>query len=211
MSRGEDDLISWDGDLPPRIDPGEYNAVVLWTKPVDRYGNRTLTFQWRLLLPDSHEQIELAGYCNLGPAKHPKIRPGSKLASWQRAIADFTHGTPKRVPTKAFKTFWFRVRVRTVTRNAKGPLHPRDQYSVVDDILSVGGKRSELSADSLPPLDKRATAITGYPSSIPGLGPLKKDALSRCEQCDEPTSFSYRGHALCVTHANKELINRRDK
>ena len=195
----EDELIPWEGDLPPRIDPGEYHAIVLSTKKVNRFGLTTVEAYWRLLLSDSRERIELPSYCNLGPTKHPKIRAGSKLASWQRAIANHTRGNPKHVTLKSFREFWFRVTVRTVTRNAKGPLQERDQYSVVDDILSVGGKLRDLSADGLPPPNEPAGP--GYPVFLPGLGPLRKDALNRCESCEAPTTFSYGGHPLCLMHA----------
>jgi hypothetical protein len=113
------------------------------------------------------------------------------------------------VTLKSFREFWFRVKVRTVTRNAAGPLHDRDQYSVVDDILRVGGKRSDLSADALPPPQTEqngrsaTTQPAGYPSFIQGLGPLRKDALNRCESCDEPTAFAYGSHPLCGAHAKQ--------
>jgi hypothetical protein len=201
----DDDLIAWTDELPPRLDPGGYAARVLSMKKVNRFGLTTVESQWRLLLPDSREKIQLSGYCNLGPTKQAKIRPQSKLASWQRAVAAFTRGNPKHVTLNSFREFWFRVRVRTVTRNAKGSLHVRDQYSVVDDILSVGGKLSDLSADGLltQPMTQgeSSTPILSYPSYIPGLGPLRKDALTRCERCDELTAFSYGGHALCLRHA----------
>jgi hypothetical protein len=209
MSRDDDDLIPWTEDQSPRIDPGPYDAVSPSMKKVNRFGLTTVESQWRLLLPDAHEKIELHGYCNLGPTKHAKIRPNSKMASWQRAVADFTRGNPKAVTLKSFREFWFRVKVRTVTRNAAGPLHDRDQYSVVDDILSVGGKRSDLSADGLPPpqivQDERSatTKTAGYPRFILGLGPLKKDVTQRCEECKELTAFSYGTRPLCVMHARQ--------
>jgi hypothetical protein len=197
----DDELIPWEGDLPPRIDPGEYRAIVLSTKKVNRFGLTTMETRWRLLLPDSREKIELPSFCNLGPTKHPKIRAGSKLASWQRAVAEFTHGTASKVTMKSFKEFWFRVLVRTAMRNAQGPLHERDQYSVVDDILSVGGKLTDLPVDGLPPPIE--TAGPGYPAFIHGFGPLKKDALNRCESCEALTAFSYGSHPLCPLHARQ--------
>ena len=181
MKQDDDDLIFWADDLPPQIDEGEYDAVVCSMKKVNRFRLWTVESQWRLLLPDSREKIQLSGYCNLGPTKQTKIRPQSKLASWQRAVAAFTLGNPKHVTLKSFREFWCRIRVRTVTRNAKGPLHPRDQYSVVDDILRVCGKVSDLSAEGLPTRtqDEPSAPTVAYPSSIPGLGPLKRDALNR--------------------------------
>jgi hypothetical protein len=71
MSRDDDDLIPYGGDLPPRIDGGEYDAVVLSMKKVNRFGLTTVESQWRLLLPDSQEKIELPGYCNLGRGNGP--------------------------------------------------------------------------------------------------------------------------------------------
>jgi hypothetical protein len=207
MSRDDDDdmPISWTGDLPPRIKENEYDAVVLSMKKVNRFGLTTVESQWRLLLPDSREKIQLSGYCNLGPTKQAKIRPQSKLVSWQRAVAAFTRGNPKDVTLKSFREFWFRVLVRTVTRNAQGPLHDRDQYSVVDDILRVCGKVSDLSADGLLTLPmtqgEPSTPTLSYPSYIPGLGPLRKDALTRCASCEAPTTFGYGGHPLCLLHA----------
>lgn len=208
MKHDDDELIPWAGDLPPRIGAGEYDAMVCSMKKVPRFGLVTVETWWRLLLPDSREKVELASYCNLGPAACAKVRPGSKLASWQRAVADFTRGNPKHVTLKSFREFWFRVTVRTVTRNAQGPLHARDQYSVVDDILSVGGKLSDFSAADLPlrhtTQDERSTPTLGFPSFIPSLGPLRKDALNRCEQCDALTAFAYGGHPLCCVHAQQQ-------
>ena len=209
MKLDDDDPIPWADDLPPRIDEGEYDAVVRSMKKVNRFGLTSVESQWRLLLPDSREKIQLSGYCNLGPTKQAKIRPQSKLASWQRAVAAFTRGNPKHVTLKSFREFWFRVRVRTVTRNAQGPLHARDQYSVVDDILRVGGKVSDLSADGLLTLPmtqgESSTPTLSYPSYIPGLGPLRKDALTRCERCDKLTAISYGSIPLCGAHARQRL------
>jgi hypothetical protein len=199
-------VIPWADELPPRLDDGTYHAVMLSSKKVDRFGLTTVQSRWRLLLPDSREHIYLLSYCRLGPTKHAKIRAGSKLASWQRAVSAFTSGNPTHVTLKSFREFWFHVIVRTVTRNADGPLHARDQYSVVDDILSVGGKLSDLPADGPPHV---ATTVTtpslGYPPFIPGLGPLMTGALDRCESCPVLTAFSYGGHAVCLTHARQRV------
>jgi menaquinone-dependent protoporphyrinogen IX oxidase len=45
--REDDDLIPWTEELPPRIDEGEYDAVVLSTKIVARFGLTTVEFLFR--------------------------------------------------------------------------------------------------------------------------------------------------------------------
>jgi hypothetical protein len=66
-----------------------------------------------------------------------------------RAIADFTGESPSRVTLRAFRHYWFRVKVETVTKdNQQRERHPRDQYSAVEDLVTVVGKISEVPTAS---------------------------------------------------------------
>jgi hypothetical protein len=151
--REEDDTpIPWSDELPPRIDEGEYDAVVLSAKKVNRFGLTTVEFRFRIVTLGSAFDARLVGYCGLGPTKHARIRPHSKMASWQRAISAFTGGSATRVTLRSFRGFWFTVRVETVTHDhRKQALPERDQYSVVRDIIAVVGKVSELPPDRQSP------------------------------------------------------------
>jgi hypothetical protein len=141
----EGDLIPWTEELPPLIDPGEYDAVVQSVKKVDRFGLTTVEFSFRIVTQGSAFDTRLKGYCNLGPTKHACIRPHSKMASWQRAISAFTSVTASRVTLQSFRQFWFTVQVATVTHNNRRQSLPkRDQYSSVIDIVGIVGKLSEL-------------------------------------------------------------------
>ncbi len=144
----DDDLIPWTEELPPLIGPGEYDAVVLSAKKVDRFGLTTVEFSFRIVTLGSAFDARLKGYCNLGPTKHARIRPHSKMASWQRAISDFTGGNASSVTLRSFREFWFTVEVVTVKQNHRRQLLPeRDQYSSVINIVGVVGKLAELPAD----------------------------------------------------------------
>jgi hypothetical protein len=151
--REEDDTpIPWSDELPPRIDEGEYDAVVLSAKKVNRFGLTTVEFRFRIVTLGSAFDARLVGYCGVGPTKHARIRPHSKMASWQRAISAFTGGSATRVTLRSFRGFWFTVRVETVTHDhRKQALPERDQYSVVRDIIAVVGKVSELPPDRQSP------------------------------------------------------------
>ena len=151
----DDELIPWTEEFPPRIDEGEYDAVVRSVKKVDRFGLTTAEFRFRLITLGPAFDLRLPAYCNLGPVKHPGIRPHSKMGSWQRAVVAFTGGSPSRVTLRSFRDFVFRVQVVTVLHKMQGSqrivLHERDQYSVVIDILGVLGKLSELPLDRQSP------------------------------------------------------------
>jgi len=144
----DDDLIPWTEELPPLIDPGEYDAIVISVKKVDRFGLTTVEFQFRIVTQGPAFDARLKGYCNLGPVRHARIRPHSKMASWQRAISNFTGGTASRVTLRSFREFWFTVQVETVTHNHRRQVLPeRDQYSSVINIVRVIGKLAELPSD----------------------------------------------------------------
>ena len=115
--REDDDLIPWTEDLPPRIEPGPYDAVVLSAKIVNQYRRWMVEFLFRLITMGPYFDVRLKGYCNLGQIKHAKVSPHSKLASWQRAVAAFTGGSPSRVTLRSFRGFWFTVMVGTVTHD----------------------------------------------------------------------------------------------
>jgi hypothetical protein len=72
--REEDDTpIPWSDELPPRIDEGEYDAVVLSAKKVNRFGLTTVEFRFRIVTLESAFDARLVGYCGLGPTKHPRF------------------------------------------------------------------------------------------------------------------------------------------
>jgi hypothetical protein len=133
--------------MPPRIAPGQYDAVVLSAKKMDRFGLSSVEFVFRIVTQGPAFDARLNGYANLGSVKHARIRPRSKMASWQRAISTFTGGSASRVTLRSFKEFWFTVEVVTITHGLhKEPLALRDQYEKVTNIIDVVGKLAELPA-----------------------------------------------------------------
>jgi hypothetical protein len=135
-----------DEDVPlnvedlPHVEAGEYDAVILSAKKVYRFKVVTVEFRFRLVSPGPAFDIQLMGYCSLGPTGRGPLRRHSKLASWARLLAAFSGISPSRVTLRLFRQYWFRVRVDTVTKNSRQqPLAPHDQYSSVTDILEVVG------------------------------------------------------------------------
>lgn len=138
---GDDDLILED---LVRIDPGLYEAIVVSTKKVRRFGLVTIEFMFRIVSPGSAFGVQLRGYCSLGPKDVSRVKPHSKLARWMRLIKTFADISPSRVTRKSFLDYWLCVRVDTVTQDYRQrPLAPHDQYSSVVDIVEVIGKLSE--------------------------------------------------------------------
>jgi hypothetical protein len=138
--RDDDDLPLNVEDLNS-VEPGVYEAVILSTKKVRRFGLWTVEFRFRLVSPGPAFDVHLLGYCSLGPTDKGRIGPHSKLASWARLIAAFSRVSPSRVTLRSFKQYWLRVQVNTVTRNSRQQsLALHNQYSTVTDILAVVGK-----------------------------------------------------------------------
>jgi hypothetical protein len=134
------DDVSLNVEDLPRVEPGIYDAVVLSTKKVYRFGLATVEFRFRLVSPGPAFDVQLLGYCSLGPPDKARIRRHSKLASWVRLLAGYSGGSPSRVTLRSFRQYWFRVRVETTTHNFRQrPLAPHDQYSSVTDIMEVVG------------------------------------------------------------------------
>ena len=124
-----------------RIDPGPYEAVIVSTKKVRRFGLVTIEFLFRIVSPGSAFGVQLRGYCNFGSKDGSRVKPHSKLARWMRLIACFAGISPSRVTLKSFRDYWLGVRVDTVRQNYRQqPLAPHDQYSSVVDIVEVIGK-----------------------------------------------------------------------
>ncbi|MDI3462130.1 MAG: hypothetical protein OJF50_000951 [Nitrospira sp.] len=138
---GDDDLILED---LVRIDPGQYEAIVVSTKKVRRFGNVTIEFLFRIVSPGSAFDVQLRGYCNLGPTDGRRIKQQSKLAKWMRLIAAFAGISQSRVRLRHFRDYWLSVRVDTVTKDYRQqPLAPHDQYSSVINIVAVIGNLAD--------------------------------------------------------------------
>ena len=141
----DDDEIILVEQLAPIVEPGEYWAVVTSAKRVTRFGHAVADFRFRLVTLGQAYGVPLKGYCALPQKKTNRVPAGSKFASWTRTLAAFTGCSPSRMSLGAFKQYWFLVKVELVTRNHRQQaLNPRDQYSVVSDIVDVVGKISEL-------------------------------------------------------------------
>lgn len=71
-----------------------------------------------------------------------------------------------------------------------------DQLERAESVLGEVGDKGDAG-------DKQIQGLSspGYPPLIGGLGPLRRDALGRCTDCDELTSFSYGRVRLCTAHA----------
>jgi hypothetical protein len=62
----------------------------------------------------------------------------SKLARWNRIVADYSRARPDRVSLRRFMDFLFSVEVRTVERDYhQQPLSACNRYEVVDQIIEV--------------------------------------------------------------------------
>ena len=101
MNHRDDDDIPLNLEDLPRVEPGTYEAVVLSTKKVFRFGLVTVEFRFRLMSPGPAFDVQLLGYCTLGPKDSARIRPHSKLAGWMRLIAAFNGSTPSRVTLRS--------------------------------------------------------------------------------------------------------------
>jgi len=142
---GDDDLILED---LVRIEPGTYEAIVVSTKKVHRFGLVTIEFLFRLISPGSAFDVRLRGYCNLGPTGGPRIKQQSKLAKWMRLLAAFAGISQSRVRLRHFRDYWLSVRVDTVTKDYRQqPLATHDQYSSVVNIVAVIGNLAERRAE----------------------------------------------------------------
>lgn len=142
---GDDDLILED---LVRIDAGTYEAVVISTRKVRRFGLVTIEFLFRIISPGSAFDVQLRGYCNLGPRESSRIGLHSKLARWMRLIATFSGISPSRVTRKSFREYWLRVSVDTVTKDYRQrSLALHDQYSTVTELLEVVGMLGEVSRE----------------------------------------------------------------
>ena len=139
VSRRDDDnedLIPWAEDLPPLVEPAEYDARCLQVKTHTHYRQVKVNFLFEILTEGHAFGVYLRGYC---PLTTP-LSPHSKLAGWFRVIAQYTGYRPSKIPLKAFRDYWFRVRVTTVlTDHRQQPLAPCNQYSRVEDIVSIVG------------------------------------------------------------------------
>lgn len=145
----DDDEIILVEPLAPIVKPGEYWAVVTAVRRVMRFGRPVAQYQFKIVTMGPAYGVHLNGYCTL-PIKKKDLSPaGSKFGSWTRTLTAFTGCSPSRISLGAFKGFWLTVKVETVTHNHRQQaLNPRDQHSVVSDIVEVVGKISELPPNS---------------------------------------------------------------
>ena len=143
--RQDDDEIILVEPLAPIVKPGEYWAVVTAVKRVMRFGHAVAEFRFRLVTMGPAYGFTLSGYCTLPHKKTDRVPAGSKFGSWTRTLTAFSGCSPSRISLGAFKQYWLTVKVETVMRNHRQQaLNPRDQYSIVSDIVNVVGKISEL-------------------------------------------------------------------
>ena len=126
-------------------EPGIYEAVVLSTKKVRRFGLWTIEFRFRLVTPGPTFDLQVSGYCSVGPNEKPPIRPHSKLASWARLLATFSGISPSRITLRSFRQYWLRVRVETVKRNARQ--QPLALMINIPPSLTFGGGGSAREGD----------------------------------------------------------------
>jgi hypothetical protein len=169
MSEDFDDLIIECEELPPVIEPGVYDAVVMSIKKIMKFGRPQAEFHFKLVTQGAAFNARLKGYCQLPDTKRGRLPAGSKLASWRRLVADFTKGSPNKVTLRSFGGFWFKVQVETVTiDHRQKPLRRTDQYSKVANILEVVGRLAEQKTDTRSAV--RAPLVSQSGRDVKGVG-----------------------------------------
>jgi hypothetical protein len=118
------------------VPPGSYEAICQRVKKVRCFNGRMVAeFEFRLVGIGPYSGVVLPAYATLDAGRP---RRASKLASWKRAIAIYTGGSPSRVTLRMFERFLYRVEVVTVEKDHRQrQLRPRDQYSKVNDVIEV--------------------------------------------------------------------------
>lgn len=212
-------VIEFAEPLSVRVSEGPHEATVVGIRRMrlERWKRECLIFKFKIVEGGLAHNVMLCGYVNLGSAeqgdpkkKAKKPSPASKLGRWWRIIADFTGGSRSRVSLQAFKQFLFTINVTNVKIDNRGQgISDAAQGQVVSEITGIvaklGTEQSTTYGRTHTAQDKRSTTTqtSGFPPFIPGLGPLKKDSVNRCELCSELTSFSYGCRPFCCTHANQ--------
>lgn len=187
--------------LPVHVNEGLHDATVVRIKQTEltRWKRNCLVFTFKIQELGPAHHVILPGFINLGSsARQQKTKPSSssKLARWWRIIADYTGGSRKRVALGEFKQFLFQVHVANVEHdNRERPIPVSGQGQVVAEIVSIVQKLGT---------GQQTTTTPGYPAFIPSLGPLRSDAVDRCERCDELTPFAYGCRRFCRLHAQQQ-------
>ena len=209
--------IEFSEPLPVRVSKGEHQATITSVRLVElkRWKRRCLVVKFQLRELGPADGVVLPGYVNLGETdkdntkkKMRKPSPASKLARWWRIIADYTGGSRTHVSLPEFRHFLFQVVVTNVETDNRGQDIPdAGQGQEVSEIVAIVSRLGTDQPSTHPPLhsvqkDRSATTKnSGYPPFIPGLGPIKKDSVHRCEECDKLTPFSYGCRPFCCIHA----------
>jgi hypothetical protein len=213
--------IEFADPLPVRVSNGVHQAIITSVRLIElkRWKRSCLVFKFQLRELGPAEGVVLPGYVNLGDTekghhrkKMCKPSAASKLGRWWRIIADYTGGSRTRVSLREFKQFLFEVVVTNIAKdNRERDIPPAAQAQVVSEIeailsrLSTGQPTTHRPPQLAEDVRSTTTQTSGFPRIIPGLGPLKKDAVSRCEQCHEWTAFSYGCRPLCCMHARQHV------
>lgn len=152
--------IPWRSPPVPRVTEAEYTATIERLDGPTQSHNR----DWKLIAtvclrsPDKAFGVRLPLYFNLGP--DCAIGSESKLGLALRVLADYYTVPFEEVPEEALLEFYYRVNVRTVTTRRKKGHHVRRPeacwHSVVDDIVKVIGKRSELPPECWLPGEEKS-------------------------------------------------------
>ena len=206
--------IEFADPLPLRVPEGIHDAIITSIRLLDlkRWKRSCLVFKFKIQELGPANGIILPGYVNLGTKdsqQRTKPSTASKLARWWRVIADHTGGQRKRVSLREFKHFLFQIRVVNVkTDNREQDIPVAAQGQTVAEIAAIvqrlGTGQPAIQPPDLVHNETPATTQTsGFPPFIPGLGPLKKDAIHRCEGCDHLTAFSYGCRPFCCMHARQ--------
>jgi hypothetical protein len=143
----EDDERFFNTPLPgeglPLVMEGEHEAVILVLKRGESYDKPGVNFTFKLLTHGPDFGVCLPGFGRFND--DGSIAKGGKLMRWRQIIAAFTGQSPSKVTLASFKGFWLKIRVKTVRKDQQQhPLHPSCHYSVVDNIMDVVGKISEV-------------------------------------------------------------------
>ena len=206
--------IEFADPLPMRVPEGIHDAIITSIRllELNRWKRSCLVFKFKIQELGPANGVILPGYVNLGTKdRHQAAKPStaSKLARWWRVVADHTGGQRKRVSLREFRHFLFQVRVANVkTDNREQDIPDAAQEQIVAEIAAIVQRLGTGQPATQPPdlvHNERpvTTQTSGYPPFIPGLGPLMKHAIHRCEECDELTAFSYGCRPFCCTHARQ--------
>jgi len=121
-------------DIPPRLQPGEYEVAFLRAEKKWLWNGEKVFLWFQIITLGKHPGEKLYMACNVAPKG--KWRASFKFyRAW--VIAEVRKPDRcDRMSTKVFKNKLFRVRVATVEKTSKGTKRiPELQYSVIDEII----------------------------------------------------------------------------